>query len=327
MHKPSHEVADLLINHGLFDQPVVIKILIVIDGSVTFEPGWDTSVTRFVRLLRESKVDCTRFHVDIADRRRSRMTDDFGDDPKFKDFKFDQENESGNRVINGYDQLWLFGSERESGSIGHTEIVAVFEFMNAGGGVFATGDHQNLGAAMGTNVPRVRKMRRWTEVDNAPDIINPPSEAWGKQINTLRPRSRSAGRYYAAESAEFYDSIPQPIEWVHWQTAPGFRFRSQQARPHPVLCHPTYGPIDVMPDHIHEGRVRDISEIDLTYDVMVDETNLGPEFPHATDGTQPKPSVIAYGQTLRDAPRYYDIRGPRDIFTRMRLEYRVCVSR
>ena len=69
-----------------------------------------------------------------------------------------------------------------------------------------------------------------------------------------------------------------------------------------MLCHPTLGPIDVMPDHAHEGLCVDTSALSLggTY-------NFGggaqPEYPNAIDGgPNPAPVVIAYGSNLGDPP-------------------------
>jgi hypothetical protein len=38
---------------------------------------------------------------------------------------------------------------------------AILNFMNSGGGVFATGDHYKLGACLCGAIPRVRSMRKW----------------------------------------------------------------------------------------------------------------------------------------------------------------------
>lgn len=64
-----------------------------------------------------------------------------------------------------YDQLWLFGFS--AAAISAPEQTTIAQFMQAGGGVFATGDHETLGAGMGANLPRVRQMRNWATVPMA----------------------------------------------------------------------------------------------------------------------------------------------------------------
>ncbi|MBK7010681.1 MAG: hypothetical protein IPH36_19660 [Saprospiraceae bacterium] len=54
----------------------------------------------------------------------------------------------------------MFGVER-NGNLPALELKALTDFMNAGGGVFATGDHENLGQFMCSEIPRVRSMRKW----------------------------------------------------------------------------------------------------------------------------------------------------------------------
>lgn len=47
------------------------------------------------------------------------------------------------------------------GAHGEDQLWAFVQFMNNGGGLFATGDHEDLGAPIGAAIPRVRSMRRW----------------------------------------------------------------------------------------------------------------------------------------------------------------------
>src|SRR5438128_2477678 len=69
-----------------------------------------------------------------------------------------------------FDVIWLIGrdgrnSTTSSGSSGPLltggEMNPLAQFMEAGGGVFATGDHDSIGAPMCANIPRVRVMRSW----------------------------------------------------------------------------------------------------------------------------------------------------------------------
>lgn len=136
-------------------------------------------------------------------------------------------------------------------------------------------------------------------------MVSPP-QFTPARIDTLRPPSPAfepgapGGPLDLNNIPHQGDLTPQSIQWVTWQSSfwP-FGFRK---RPHPVLCHPTLGPIDVMPDHAHEGLCVDTSALSLggTY-------NFGggaqPEYPNAIDGgPNPAPVVIAYGSNLGDPP-------------------------
>ena len=59
---------------------------------------------------------------------------------------------------------------------------AVTKFMQLGGGVFATGDHADLGAGMCMDIPRVRSMRFWR-------AANTPSANQLDRITTNLPGS------------------------------------------------------------------------------------------------------------------------------------------
>ena len=65
-----------------------------------------------------------------------------------------------------YDVLWIIGYEgynsRYYGSpIADDELQAIAQFMESGGGVFATGDHEGMGSYICGQIPRVRSMRMW----------------------------------------------------------------------------------------------------------------------------------------------------------------------
>ncbi|MCI5220028.1 MAG: hypothetical protein D3914_12780, partial [Candidatus Electrothrix sp. LOE2] len=48
------------------------------------------------------------------------------------------------------------------------ELTAIKKFMEEGGGVFSTGDHEDLGARTAKDIPRVSSMRKWTREQGAP---------------------------------------------------------------------------------------------------------------------------------------------------------------
>jgi hypothetical protein len=76
------------------------------------------------------------------------------------------------------------------------------EWMDRGGGVFAVGDHFNLGASMCSRIPRVRTMRKWTEAQGV------PSQFGDDRNETLQLVPASS------DDAREGDATPQTIEPV-----------------------------------------------------------------------------------------------------------------
>src|SRR5690606_18270061 len=100
---------------------------------------------------------------------------------QISNFKFDT---SVN--LSTFDQVWLFGIS-SGGSISTAELTAVENYMNGGGGLFATGDHGALGKTMCGNIIRVKDMRIWsdTHVDND---LNEVSMGGRRRNDTNAPR-------------------------------------------------------------------------------------------------------------------------------------------
>ena len=150
-------------------------------------------------------------------------------------------------------------------------------------------------------------MRAWTNAQGVPPIGTPA------RIDTHRPANPA--EMAGTEVIEFSrqsDAVPQPIQWVPWLSFRHPWFTRWQ-RPHPVLCHPQLGPIDVMPDHAHEGVVFDhvaqpavgLAAITLGNSYNFGGGVSGDEYP-TVDGVQPLPMVIAHGRTLADPPLIHE---------------------
>src|SRR5450432_3149342 len=117
-------------------------------------------------------------------------------------------------TLPGSDQVWLFGDFPSNLSDNHTEsrfsplsdseLKCLAEWMDRGGGVFAAGDHWNLGASMCSRIPRVRSMRRWT-----PGQGVPPMDGDARH-QTLQPNP-NIGNPDLLEG----DTYAQPVEVVH----------------------------------------------------------------------------------------------------------------
>lgn len=294
----------------------VVDILVVVDTAIGTTPGVGFGVGSVIELIRGAAVGCMRFRVDIAQRDGGAPTvvpspTPYG--PKYTGFRFDM-TQAGAHVIDRYEQIWCFGFDPDnfggpdSNIDAHPTAANVNELNYLSkwmetkkGGLFATGDHDYLGASMCHKIPRIRSMRRWTNADGVPPI------GTADRIDTLRPPSPEyepgwpGGPLALGNTPHQGDLTPQPIQWTPWRTHRIGVFL-QKVRPHPVLCHPKLGPIDIMPDHAHEGLCHDTGTIDLsaTYDFGDGEKA---EYPDAIGGgDKPEPLVIAYGSTLGSPP-------------------------
>ncbi len=245
-----------------------LRILFVVDGSINY--GNDFGVGRVAELLNNTTRGWVDFQVDTLHKSAVTFSDAF---------------------LRPYHQVWLFGYNGGSGSLSAGERTALQKWMDERrGGVFATGDHDDLGAALCRQVPRVGTMRRWTNAQSVP-----PGGGLAR-VDTNRPANaaQEAPTYAEIPNSAQSDAVPQRIEWVTWMRSGGgiLRWRA----PHPILCHPRHGPIDVMPDHPHEGMCFDTAPGRFEVDV-----SSATEYP-TRDGVRPLPTVIAYGNTLPDPP-------------------------
>jgi hypothetical protein len=284
--------------------PTQIRILVVIDGRITTgSEDYEFGLGLVLDTLRDSWFAWwVRFLVEVKGR----------DDPerfRFTDPDFD---------VNLFHQVWFFGDwpglEANPPTAGDDlidlpafapldddELRIVAEWMDRGGGVFATGDHSLLGASMCRRIPRVRTMRRWTRAQGV------PSFSGLDRIETLVPAAEAGALDWEG------DSTPQRIFPV---LRPGPSPFALDASPHPILCG-KYAIIDRFPDHMHEGAVFDDHEVVL--DAPLDIAGYdGPEYPRLEPrvvaaraaiggsintpvdaGVRPRPQVIAYGMMSR----------------------------
>lgn len=191
------------------------RILLVTDGGLSFNPASGFGLSRFVAELAKitPAPTITKAH---------RRTDPTANK---QNFIFDATVTTAN-----YDQIWLFGIETAP-VLTNAEFLVLADFMKAGGGLFATGDHENLGYAMGGELPRVRKMRDWSTI---------PASS-----NTRIDTVTNPGPDHLAQFDDQSDEFPQRI-------FPHYYGSGSSWSPHPLLRSPV-GDIDVMPDHPHES--------------------------------------------------------------------------
>ena len=323
MLKPNEFLKDLTIHPHY--QPQLIKwlrpwrlktyvdILIVVDTEISISASNSFGIATVIDLIRTSQVGCMKFRVDIAVRSNGALSvaaNPGNEQAKYNGFRFNSTH-SGSDIIDKYEQIWCFGFKpNNSGSsddsiidqnfalpASNAELEKLDSWMTEKkGGIFGTGDHHFLGASMCRKIPRLGTMRRWTNADGVPPIGTPD------RIDTLRPPSAAympgapGGPLALGNSSHQGDLTVQSIQWVTWKSIFGPFFKKK--RPHPVLCHPTMGPIDVMPDHAHEGLCVPAPNLSASK-----QFNSELEYPDASGGgTKPQPEVIAYGSNLSEPP-------------------------
>lgn len=259
--------------------PVRIRILMVCDGyegdflNVTYGQLY-FSLSAVLDTLQNNPEPWVKFDVTKA----HRQTDPLGaadiEGFRFTDPGFD---------LNAYDQIWFFGAragENDSQRLSDAELAVVARWMDeTKGGVFATGDHDDLGASLCSRIPRVRAMRRWTDAQDVPQ----PNGV--DRHDTLLPGTDSIYRFNDES-----DDVPMPIEPKLFPL-PG-SFLQRREAPHPLLCG-TNGIIRVFPDHPHEGEVIEPESLLNTFSFPGYSNK--PEFPLHTDGSgeREKAHVVA----------------------------------
>lgn len=241
-------IADHLDLYPWFFRRCRIRILMYADGPVGFNGGGFVGLQRTLAALNTDPWYWVTFAVTTAHR---------GVDPsaQHQGATLDSFN-----LADDFDEVWLFGFDGPTaGYLSAAELSTLHGFMDTGGGVLVTGDHDNLGAGMAAAVKRAGKMRLWDPAAGAPT-------AGADRHDTLQAGGSQS------------DATPQPIRLKRYPTFNPFR-----RYPHPLLCGPA-GPIDILPDHMHEGEA-------------VAPTVLPPaEWPQTSGGFQPAPEAIAWGK-------------------------------
>lgn len=247
--------------------PCTLRILMVTDSFGSFG-GDDFGLEDLLGILAVPPGPWVSFEVTKAHRN--------GDpDADITDFRFDTHD------LTQYDQMWLFAVDGSFGpALDAPELRAISQFMDGGGGVFATGDHEDLGVAMCGAIPRVRSMRKWHWPDPGPNGEPvAPSAGGPDRFDTL-----SEGNDPGIQFNDQSDDIPQRIKPRLYSRWPWNKFFFI-AHPHPLLCGPR-GVIRVLPDHPHEGECYEPS--DLTANFTFDGYNVT-EYPGGI-----APEVVAH---------------------------------
>uniref|UniRef100_B0T0G8 Uncharacterized protein n=1 Tax=Caulobacter sp. (strain K31) TaxID=366602 RepID=B0T0G8_CAUSK len=285
----------------------LVRILIVTDRYdggflhwTSHEPNRAFHLGEFIDVLLNTtwlgfKIEITKAHRDApgpggeAAMKASTGADVVG-------FRFDQGFTVNGvaRVLADYDMVLLFAIERGAEDIDPAfapQTEAIAQYMEKGGGFFATGDHEDLGSEVGRIIPRVRSMRRWWSPYNPKGHPPAPEGQGSDRYDTVRP-----GPDHVVQFEDQSDEIAQEIHpaWYSGGIKISGGYLAKSRYPHPLLCSPA-GVITYLPDHMHEGHceVPDNFET-LTYKLAGATVA---EFP--TDGDPDlAPEVIATGDVI-----------------------------
>lgn len=285
--------------------PPTLRILLVVDGELNFNTNRRFGLGHLVAALRATNYAYVAMRVTTAHRlgvdaiqnsAGARFNPAQGAD--IPAFRFD---DAAQFTAAKYDVVWLIGIAAvtygdPSPRLSVSELAVLTQFMNGGGGVFATGDHEDLGSHLCAEVPRVRSMRLWrfpTGYDY--NTTDPPARGDAPPLfghfrhDTLQP-----GANATYEFDDQSDDVPQTI-------APRYKRELFERRldtrvrswPHPVLCGPR-GVITRLPDHMHEGEcvVPDDLEQSYAFDAVA-----GDEYPRGPNGIRIAPEIVATART------------------------------
>ncbi len=270
----------------------IVKALIVTDGGGGYKHSELTSagahinkfhLGEFVNVLQTTIWQGFTLQITKAHRENGVAADTNSD---LVNFQFNTHD------LSVYDVILLFPIRRDNDGLNATdaEVKAIAEFMDAGGGVFATGDHEDLGAGLCSRLPRIRNMRRWYWNAMGPngEPVAPDGDT-ATRHDTLRaghdynPATPNSNYQFDDES----DNIAQTISPNIFESRSSRYVR--QTWPHPLLCSPE-GMIRYLPDHPHEGLCEVPANLGLN--VSVPGYNKQ-EYPPLPDGTTLKPVVVA----------------------------------
>jgi hypothetical protein len=229
------------------------RILIVTDVLGSFDPGSFFGLTELTRVLKGSG--------DVPAAVPATVTEV----SKASGFSFTTASPAV--TTDNYDQVWLFGFLQGNPSSDAGEIRVLAQFMESGGGVFATGDHSTIGQPLCGALPRIRKMREWSAVP-----MSGPT-----RIDTIN----NPGIDGLARNSDESDRFPQTM----------YPLLDASSAPHPLLRSPA-GAINVLPDHPHESECYEPRGVNLTGDFSFPGLEPFTEFP-PVGGLEHGPQLVA----------------------------------
>jgi hypothetical protein len=255
-----------------FDTAAVLRLykectpkLLVVTDSLNYNPAAGFSLHQFVQSLKAGKVHGMTPIVTTASRA-------FDGNADISSFTFNDPTKGLTRAR--YDVVFIFGRNGSGASLPAAELTAIATFMEAGGGLFATGDHETLGAPLCGDIPRVRAMRKWTAASSPPDAAN-----------DTRLSTNLSGPDEVEEFSDQSNSEPQRL-YVNYRTKAG-----GMGIPHPLLqLKAPRRVLEVFPDHPHEGEC--LVPGNLTTTFTLNGASV-PEWPRDVRGATVPPEVVA----------------------------------
>ena len=246
-------------------RPSKVRVLMYADGPVHFSGGSFLGLQYVYNLLKSRSQHFVDFQIEFAHRD--------GTDPTATIKLAQPLNSATLDLMNRFDEVWFFGIN-STPNLTPAEVTLLDQFMAAPklGGVLVTGDHADLGKGITGQLTRAGGMRRYP----APQAAAP---GW----NTTLEDGPDAGVTFDPNDQS--DDKPQTIRYRRYPVSSSLAFQLR-TRPHPVLCGPD-GPIDLLPDHQHEGEA-------LAPAVAAGD----PHWPTKA-GHQEQPQVIGWG-TIKD---------------------------
>lgn len=285
-----------------------VRILLLTDDDGSFTEEDKFGLTELVSTLAGTGGVFAKFKVTKAHRAKASggYTEPAGAD--IQEFRFDN---PAHFNPSDFDEVWLIGIQEgvSGGGLSNAELRVLSEFMDGGGGVLATGDHQDLGGNLCGKIPRVRSMRRWT-YDYSLDYeeFNPASGHGPPVYGSYRHDTLVSGHDTNYTFDDQSDDIPAKIYPKFYGVQNKYFVWKY---PHPLLCGP-HGVINVLPDHMHEGECVVPTNLGQTFTF---NGYSGPEYPSGDYG-QVIPDVIARGEVFAHTTDNTGIDGIVDVESR-----------
>ncbi|MET8998722.1 hypothetical protein [Amycolatopsis sp. NPDC004169] len=271
-------------------KPQVDILFYTDDTSVAFNPAASFGVDAMRDLLHQRSGFHADFRIDLLNRHdgghaRQKLTPE---------------------LLAKYDQVWFFGvlqcnqQSAPENELTDDEVAALRTWMDdREGGVLITGDHSNprpfdavdgaldplvnLGRALGHRVPRAGQLRVWEGLPSS-DVTTDPHHTHNTQVPD--------GVHVLDDLTLQDDQFPQRLLLTKYPLGWSWPWWLRRYRPHPLFCGRT-GPIEVFPDHMHEGALA----FPAGYPAA--------DWPSGPWG-QPVPEVVARGTDKR-FPATYDL--------------------
>lgn len=266
-------------------RPCRPRVLILVDG-LSYRANHSFGLWRFLHAISQDAGVTNKRLLTLAHRSNDFALPDpdtvtIGTDTYAVKTNFRFDTASPAMTPANYDQVWIFAIGSGSFSLSNAEVGVLSEFMNGGGGVFATGDHAALGRALCGSLPRIRRMREWRDAASGGVPMGTEADAniAVNRIDTVTDPGAD-GRFDFEDQS---DTIPQRI-YPNYRVndTDGLGGSSWEARIHPLLRLPgaqlvrssqttssggvTTTPnmrftqdIDVLPDHPHESQCYEVT--------------------------------------------------------------------